>query len=51
MKLADLEALSAATILPMLIPGDTLMVTTAGGSGVLSPLRVNYVEEREKVCS
>lgn len=46
MKLADLEALPAATILPTLLPGETLTVTSPGGGGVLSPLRVNYVRIR-----
>ncbi|KAJ8441927.1 hypothetical protein Cgig2_020072 [Carnegiea gigantea] len=43
LKLADLEALPATTVLPTLLPGETLMVTTAGGGGVLSPMRINYV--------
>jgi len=43
LKLVDLEALPAATMLPSLLPGETLTVTTAGGGGVLSPMRINYV--------
>lgn len=43
LKLADLEALPAATVLPTLLPGETLTVTTGGGGGVLSPMRINYV--------
>ncbi|KAJ8441915.1 hypothetical protein Cgig2_020060 [Carnegiea gigantea] len=43
LKLADLEALPATTVLPTLLPGETLTVTTGGGGGVLSPMRINYV--------
>jgi len=43
LKLADLEALPATTVLPTLLPGETLTVTTASGGGVLSPMRINYV--------
>ncbi|KAL2927293.1 Fasciclin-like arabinogalactan protein 19 [Bienertia sinuspersici] len=44
LKLADLENLPAMTVLPTLEIGETLTVTTPGGGGALSPLRINYVK-------
>lgn len=44
LKLADLENLPPSTILPTLELGESLTVTTAGGGGVLSPMRINYVK-------
>ncbi|KNA06716.1 hypothetical protein SOVF_178420 [Spinacia oleracea] len=44
LKLADLESLPASTVLPTLALGENLIITTAGGGGELSPMRINYVE-------
>lgn len=40
---SDLEEMPAATVLPTLERNQTLVVTTAGGGGVLEPMRINHV--------
>ncbi|GMP98990.1 hypothetical protein CsSME_00046650 [Camellia sinensis var. sinensis] len=44
---ADLESFPAATVLPTMEWGRSLVVTTAGGGGPFAPMRINY----EKVKS
>ncbi|PSR86506.1 Fasciclin-like arabinogalactan protein [Actinidia chinensis var. chinensis] len=41
---ADLESLPAATVLPTMEWGRSLVVTTRGGEGPLEPMRLNYVK-------
>ncbi|KAL9230888.1 hypothetical protein vseg_006181 [Gypsophila vaccaria] len=40
---SDLERLPPATLLPTLELGDSLTVTSSGGGGLVSPMRINYV--------
>uniref|UniRef100_A0A803KT49 FAS1 domain-containing protein n=1 Tax=Chenopodium quinoa TaxID=63459 RepID=A0A803KT49_CHEQI len=44
LKLADLESLPPSTVLPTFESGETLTITTPGGGGSSSPLRINYVK-------
>lgn len=41
---ADLVTLPPSTPLPTLDPANNLVVTTAGGGGPLSPMKINYVK-------
>ncbi|KAA8550251.1 hypothetical protein F0562_001935 [Nyssa sinensis] len=41
---ADLESLPPGTVLPTMEQGQELVVTTAGGRGPLTPMRINYVK-------
>ncbi|XP_074319799.1 uncharacterized protein LOC141656697 [Silene latifolia] len=43
LRFADLERLPASTILPTLEIGESLTVTSSGGGGLSSPMRINYV--------
>lgn len=43
LMLHDLERLPAATTLPTLEVGETLMLTTTAGGGILAPMRIHYV--------
>lgn len=43
LSMADLEKLPMGTILPTLVRGQRLMVTTASGGPISVPLRINYV--------
>ncbi|XP_021728289.1 fasciclin-like arabinogalactan protein 21 [Chenopodium quinoa] len=44
LKLADLESLPVSTVFPTLESGETLTITTPGGGGVMSPVRINYIK-------
>uniref|UniRef100_A0A803LMI2 Protein FAR1-RELATED SEQUENCE n=1 Tax=Chenopodium quinoa TaxID=63459 RepID=A0A803LMI2_CHEQI len=44
LKFADLESLPPSTVLPTLESGETLTITTPGGGGTSSPMRINYVK-------
>lgn len=43
LTIGDLERLPVGTTLPTLARGQSLTVTTAGGTSVTAPLRINYV--------
>ncbi|KAL3538935.1 hypothetical protein ACH5RR_002301 [Cinchona calisaya] len=40
---AELVTFPSATVLPTMEVGQNLMVTTAGGGGLLAPMKINYV--------
>ncbi|XP_059637145.1 fasciclin-like arabinogalactan protein 21 [Cornus florida] len=44
LRASDLEILPMATELPTMEQGQKLVVTTAGGGGPLTPMRINYVK-------